>query len=645
MLYKVSTTGTLSQIPLDDMGERILIHPTVAIDLGLEYTDDELLDSNDLQDAIDNGYLTVIEKSVYPPLKSGDVSYYIDTDTVVTDSYTSISGTFIPMQSLVHRRDLYNDSDNPLYVEGFTPILGVSGSLTAAQNDISTINTALSNTGWYTRNIRSWDYPAPQDLLIYYGWLNSFNSATNSWNNELVAQEMAEYNYLVFGDGIQDPSHGDYSNTEVIVPRVKNLSQTAQIFGYVTANQTLANFKTKVDQWETLEVDGIFIDEAGYDYGTTRSGLNERIDYVHGKTYANICFANSWNADHVLGTVNDPSYPNSTYNPNEDASNLNSYDWYLLESFPINTTSYTSTGGYESKSDWSSRGNKAASYRYNMDINLAAVGIINNSNTNGQDLFNFGFVSSLMWAVGAWGTSDTSYGSSSAAVTKWDRPSTDGLGRKWAESPSVQVDTGDSDVYYRYLDFGRLKLDFSSSDQESKITTFTSMADKVIEFGPACLLDGASPSPALTTFSGVTVVGLSFDDTTDETMYGAFDIPDNWREDSDIEVKVKFFNISTQSGDKVCRWKLEYQIYDSGDSLSSPSTSSTSVNCTLSTNQALKTYTEVDLTVDQDDTNNPVGRGKTFSFIISREASHASDTMIDDAVMVLLIFYVPVEKI
>jgi hypothetical protein len=48
------------------MGERILVHPTVELDLGLEYTDDELLDSDDLQSAIDSGYLTVVEKSGYP---------------------------------------------------------------------------------------------------------------------------------------------------------------------------------------------------------------------------------------------------------------------------------------------------------------------------------------------------------------------------------------------------------------------------------------------------------------------------------------------------------------------------------------------------------------------------------------------------
>ena len=32
----------------------------------------------------------------------------------------------------------------------------------------------------------------PKNLLIYYGWLNSYNSADNGWDNENVAQSMSE---------------------------------------------------------------------------------------------------------------------------------------------------------------------------------------------------------------------------------------------------------------------------------------------------------------------------------------------------------------------------------------------------------------------------------------------------------------------
>lgn len=66
MIYKVSTTGAVSEIVLNDMGERIITHPIVELDLGLEYTDDELIDSEDLATAVSNGWITVNEKSGGP---------------------------------------------------------------------------------------------------------------------------------------------------------------------------------------------------------------------------------------------------------------------------------------------------------------------------------------------------------------------------------------------------------------------------------------------------------------------------------------------------------------------------------------------------------------------------------------------------
>jgi hypothetical protein len=63
MIFKVSTTGVVSSVPLPDLGLRTLEHPTTELDLGLEYSDDEILSSTDLEGAITNGWLTVAEKS------------------------------------------------------------------------------------------------------------------------------------------------------------------------------------------------------------------------------------------------------------------------------------------------------------------------------------------------------------------------------------------------------------------------------------------------------------------------------------------------------------------------------------------------------------------------------------------------------
>lgn len=568
-----------------------------------------------------------------PP--SYDIDNFINKHAPVVDSYTGISGSYDTIEMLAHRRDLYNDTDNPLYVAGHTPILGTSGTLQAHSNNITDINTAMSKNGWYTQYIKAWTYPNPLDLLIYYGWLNSFNSSVNGWSNESVAQDMAKYNYIVLGDGIQNPSHGDYSNTEVIIPRIKALNQNANIFGYVTANQVLSSFQTKVDQWETLEVDGIFIDEAGYDYGTTRSGLNERVDYVHGKTYANICFVNSWNIDHVIGTENDASYPNTTYNPDLEESNLTNSDWYLLESYPINTTSYTSTGGYESKSDWAARGIKAINRRYTYGINLAAVGVINNDNTDGQNLFNFGFVSSMMWNLEAFGTSDTAYGASSAAVKFWDRPPTENLGREWGISPSVQNDVSDNDIYWRFLDFGRLKLDFSDGSERGYIIRNTPPTPRRIKFSVGELTDGSTSAPDKASAGPIT--GWAFDDTVEESVYGSLEIPVLWKYGTDASATVKFFNDYSQTGAKKCQWNIDYQIISDGVTASGVSTTTVSGVYDLPSDAAADTAMYLEIPISHDDGANPFVRGDVMYFRLYRYTNPPSD-MSNDAILTTIFF-------
>lgn len=309
----------------------------------------------------------------------------------------------------------------------------------------------------------------PKDLLVYYGYLNSFNSGVNGWNNEKVAQDIAKYEIMVFGDGVQNPSHPDYANTSVIIPRIKALNPDVLIFGYVTVNQDFSTFQTKVDQWDDLDIDGIFLDEAGYDYGRTRAEFNGRVDYVHGRSSASIAFANAWNLDHVLGIVNDASYPNTAYNPDLLNSSLSTGDWYLLESYITNTTAYSGNGGYTSVSDWSARGSKAASYRNTYNVKMASLNVIDNNNGSAQTLFDNTYYGSMMYAMDAVGSSDTNYAASSAAVNWWTRP-TKTLGTPTQE-PSVTQDANNSNKYLRYGKNSRLVMDWTTASSPSYTIT------------------------------------------------------------------------------------------------------------------------------------------------------------------------------
>ena len=305
------------------------------------------------------------------------------------------------------------------------------------------------------------------DLLVYYGYPNSLNSATLGWSNEAVSQAMARYSLIVLGAGVEAPSHPDYANTQIIIPRIKAFNPAVQIYGYVSSVQSLANFQTKVDQWDTLAVQGIFMDEAGYDYSVNRATFNTLVDYVHGKTTAKICFVNAWNMDHIVGTANDPSYPNTTYNPGLVASQLQATDWYLLESFTVNTTAYSGNNNYASASDWKTRGDKAIAHRSTYGLKLASLNIIDNANGSAQSLFNFCWNASLAYNLEAVGSSDTNYAASSAAVTFWNRPRVN-LG-VLGSAPAVVLDGLNSNRYLRYGRNGRAIIDFTTSTQTSTV--------------------------------------------------------------------------------------------------------------------------------------------------------------------------------
>jgi len=409
------------------------------------------------------------------------LSNYLNANATVTDPVTGISGPFDLMELLLLRTDMYNDTENPLYHAGQGAILGSGGYLVDHANRIANLETVdasqssrINNLetihgklGWHNQQVLEGSYLKPKDLLVFYGWVNSFNSATNGWNNESVANDMAKFGLVVLGDGIQDPGHGDYANTSVIVPRVKSLNPSTIIFGYVDATLALSTFQIKVDQWVTLGAHGIMVDKTGYDYGTNRAAFNQRVDYIHGK--GKVAFINCWNTDHVLGVANDASYPNTTWNSGLVASRLNSSDWIMLESLAVNTDSYAGNDGYTTKLDWSGRISKAITLRTTFGVNFASVGIINDSNAEGQNLFNFAFNSALMASLEANGTSDSSYGAGSAATKFWTRPDVNSLGVVWSLNPSIQESVADSDIYSRFVQFGKFRLDFSTGAQNSDI--------------------------------------------------------------------------------------------------------------------------------------------------------------------------------
>jgi hypothetical protein len=211
-------------------------------------------------------------------------------------------------------------------------------------------------------------------LLIYYGTPQGINGL---WDSDSAAAVFSSYDYVVFGDGLELPADGNYATTKATLARTRAINPNIQMYGYIdlgvtTQNQTIATIKSKAIQWQALGVAGIFLDDSGYDFHVSRARQNLAVDIVHGLGLS--VTMNAWNVDDALGSAVD-----ATYNPTGAAPHLGSSDCYLLESWVVNTSAYSSASGWETMSDVKTRADAATAYRKTLGVKIMA---------NGQDDWN-----------------------------------------------------------------------------------------------------------------------------------------------------------------------------------------------------------------------------------------------------------------
>lgn len=89
---KLTTTGTLSPVVIDDLGQKSFTHPTTGYELvsSREFTPEELGASSDLQNALDSGYITMTRDG-YPITDLSDISS--STTKLKNAIYVSKSGS------------------------------------------------------------------------------------------------------------------------------------------------------------------------------------------------------------------------------------------------------------------------------------------------------------------------------------------------------------------------------------------------------------------------------------------------------------------------------------------------------------------------------------------------------------------------
>ena len=172
------------------------------------------------------------------------------------------------------------------------------------------------------------DTPATplKHLVIYYGWPSAINGSKTLAE---AAAALDGYDVLVLGGGLEDPTHGDHRNTRRLI---QGLRDRAEIFGYIPLGESThlseEDISSRVRKWEAMGVAGIFFDEAGYDYKTTRERQNMAFDLAHRAKL--LAFANAWDPDHLFDDSRVP-----VFNPRSRPTALRRGDCYLYESFGV----------------------------------------------------------------------------------------------------------------------------------------------------------------------------------------------------------------------------------------------------------------------------------------------------------------------
>ncbi|WP_458120738.1 hypothetical protein [Paenibacillus sp. Z6-24] len=249
-------------------------------------------------------------------------------------------------------------------------------------------------------------------LLIYYGIPESVNNASTP---EEAAQIFAKYDYLVLGDKLELPEHAQHESTLQIIARIKQINPKIQIFGYVdlgvtdsTDNLSMDTIKQRITLWKDAGVYGIFLDDAGYDYGVSRERLNEAVTAVHDGSMA--AFVNAWHPEDVMSSAKQ-----AQFNPDGLKSKMNASDLYLMESFllPANLNGSRIFSAY--RDYFEDKMEKSMMYRRVLGVRMLSVSTIDyQASTDGvlNQFFKMNEAAAGVFSLDGYGVSPVHYSSS-----------------------------------------------------------------------------------------------------------------------------------------------------------------------------------------------------------------------------------------
>jgi hypothetical protein len=119
-----------------------------------------------------------------------------------------------------------------------------------------------------------------KSLAIFYGW----PGATNGERIQNIPPLYSQFDIVILGETLEDPTHPDHPNTIHIIQTATSLNSSILFYGYIclgnTRRHSMSTLYTKMDQWSHMGVKGIFLDEAGFDFWDSETDMKHRQQQV-----------------------------------------------------------------------------------------------------------------------------------------------------------------------------------------------------------------------------------------------------------------------------------------------------------------------------------------------------------------------------
>lgn len=264
---------------------------------------------------------------------------------------------------------------------------------------------------------------APLRLGIFYGHPSLVNGAHGDL--ERAVRELAAYDVLVLGDGLEFDADGpgragrtEHRLTMRIIERLKATRRATAVYGYVDLGLTqrlpLSGVVDRIDRWAATGVDGVLLDEAGYDFGVTRERQNAAVDAAHARGLG-ACL-NAFRPDDVFGRDPQPVNAAGGGNPDGLRPRVDERDALLIESFAVRAGAIEPDGALTARM----RPALAGRARYGTRVFAMATG--GAPATEDPALAAFGWWTAALMDVDAYGYAAPDYGAPTSELRWQPRP-------------------------------------------------------------------------------------------------------------------------------------------------------------------------------------------------------------------------------